>query len=225
MGLFSKKKEPEPDRFDLAALGLPRVQPVSDLGVTSERMTVWSLTSCDDLARTMVPMSPFVLDVQGTPTILVKLAGLSAREAGELARAVEAGDSLAVAAAFSYPTYPVLVLSLFVYDTYDDPLRFEGFRDITTADVQDFAAGLDRTGGEGKVRLYDESAGLLAVGRFGLRMPPFSRTKFPYRSTAKDLNGFWQVLRDCAAWYHRVPAAGLDFNTAVDTHLATVPPL
>jgi hypothetical protein len=188
-------------------------------------MAAWTVMNCDEIARTMAPMSPFVLDVQGTPTILVKLAGLSAREAGELARAVEAGDSLAVAAYFTYPTYPVLVLALFVYDSYDDPLRFEGYRDVTTADVQDFVAGLDRTGGEGKVRLYDESAGLLAVGSFGFRMPPFGRTKFPYRSTTKDLEGLWQLLGYCAEWYHRIPPASRDFNTAVDIHLATEPPI
>ncbi|MBB5837057.1 hypothetical protein [Kribbella italica] len=220
MGLFSRKRR---DAFDLGELGLPRVMP----GVEERPAgnVVWRLSSCDDLARSAVPMSPFVMDVQGTPTVLVKLAGLTARESAELARAVAAGDSLLVAAYRSYPTYPVLVLALFVYDSPNDPLRFEGYRDLATVDVQDFAAGLDHTDGIGQVRLYDESAQLLATGQFGLRMPPFSSTSFPYRSTTQDLNRLWEICRLGAAWYHSLPPARRDFGTAVDAYISAEPPL
>jgi hypothetical protein len=222
MGLFSRKRR---EAFDLAELGLPRVRPGVEQRPGSEHGMVFHLRSCDELARTVVPMSPFVMDVQGTPTVLVKLAGLTAREAAELARAVTAGDSLLVSAYRSYPTFPVLVLALFVYDSPNDPLRFEGYRDLTTVDVQDFAVGLDRTDGIGQVRLYDESAELLATGQFGLRMPPFDRTTFPYKSTAQDLNRLWEICRLGAAWYHSLPPAGRDFNAAVDAYVAAEPPL
>ncbi|WP_460653646.1 hypothetical protein [Kribbella endophytica] len=222
MGLFSRKRR---EAFDLAELGLPRVRPGMPERPAGEHGVVMRLSSCDDLARTMVPMSPFVLDVQGTPTVLVKLAGLTAREGAELARAVTAGDSLLVSAYRSYPTYPVLVLALFVYDSPSDPLRFEGYRDLATVDVQDFAVGLDRTNGIGEVRLYDESAQLLATGQFGLRMPPFGGTAFPYQSTTQDLNRLWEICRLGAAWYHSLPPAGRDFTTAVDAYIAAEPPL
>jgi hypothetical protein len=221
MGFSRKRREV----FDLAALGLPRGRPEGRLPLPFDHGVVYHISSCDELARTMVPMSPFVLDVQGTPTVLVKLAGLTAREAAELARAVTAGESLLVAAYRSYPTYPVLVLALFVYDSPGDPLRFEGYRDLATIDVQDFAVGLDRTDGIGQVRLYDESAQLLATGQFGLRMPPFSSTTFPYQSTTEDLNRLWEICRLGAAWYHSLPPARRDFTAAADAYIAAEPPL
>ncbi|MGC4939513.1 hypothetical protein [Kribbella sp. DT2] len=222
MGLFSRKRR---EAFDLAELGLPRVVPGAPERPAGEHGVTIRLRSCDDIARSASPMSPFVLDVQGTPTVLVKLAGLTEREGAELASAVTAGDSLLVAAYRSYPTYPVVVLALFVYDSPNDPLRFEGYRDLATVDVQDFAVGLDRTDGIGQVRLYDESAQLLATGQFGLRIPPFDATKFPYKSTTQDLNRLWEICRLGATWYHSLPPARRDFDTAVDAYIAAEPPL
>jgi hypothetical protein len=225
MGLFSRRGRGR-DEFDLASLRLPRLEVKPEIGVVADRTTVRMLTTCDgDIAPTMAPMSPFVLAVQDEPTILVKLAGLSAAEAAELSRAVRAGGCLAVAAYRSYPTFPMFVLALFVYDSLEDPMRFEGYRDITTADVQDFLVALDRTGGRGQVRLYGESAELLATGPFALRLPPFGRVTFPYRTTGRDLHGLWQACKAAAAWLHQIPESRRNFAAAVNEHVSKEPPL
>ena len=157
--------------------------------------------------------------------MLVKLAGMSRAEAAGLARAVAADESLAVAAYRSLPTYPVFILALFVYDAPGDPMRFEGYRDVTTIDVQDFVVALGRNAGRGQVRLYSESAELLAVGRFALRMPPFHQVTFPYSTTSNELHELWQLLQLAAGWYNNLPAAQLDFESAVETHMAKEAPL
>lgn len=69
-----------------------------------------------------------------------------------------------------------LIYSLFVYDSPDGPpLSFEGYRDVTSADVQDFVVRLGRAKGHGRVLLYGgEPLGLLATGRFVLHIPPLN---------------------------------------------------
>jgi hypothetical protein len=247
MGLFSRKRRnPKPDAapptagapsgqafdvgatgdFDLATIDLPRVEVTPELEVAAERMTVRTYTACDEhIAPSIAPMTPFVLAVEDEPTMLVKLAGMSYAEGAELARAVAADESLAVAAYRSLPTYPVFILGLFVYDAPGDPMRFEGYRDVTTIDVQDFVVALGRNGGRGQVRLYSESAELLAVGRFALRMPPFQQVDFPYATTPNELHELWQLLQLSAGWYKSLPATARDFETAVETHMAKEPPL
>jgi hypothetical protein len=229
MGIFSRKKQGQVARsadFDLGALRLPRNGTgVPDIEVTSGTMTVETYYSCDDMARTLVPMTPFLLSVQGEPTILVKLEGTSPAEAVALARAVEAGECLAVPAYRSYPMYPVFIVSLMVYDVPGDPMRFEGYRDVATADVQDFVMALGRSDGSGQVRLYDDAAELVAVGRFGLRIPPFQAPGFPYRVKPAELGQLWEIFDLAAGWYHQVPPERRDFSAAVRQHISTEPVL
>lgn len=242
MGLFSRKRRnPKPDAeplsaeplgvdttvdFDLATIDLPRVEVTPEVSVVAERMTVRTYSACDEyIAPSIAPMTPFVLTVENEPTMLVKLAGMSRAEGAELARAVAADDSLAVAAYRSLPTYPVFILALFVYDAPSDPMRFEGYRDVTTVDVQDFVVALGRKAGRGQVRLYSESAELLAVGRFALRMPPFQQVRFPYTTTPNELHELWQLLQLSAGWYNSLPAARRDFGMAVEAHMDNEPPL
>ena len=212
--------------FDLGTIELPRVEVTPEIQVVAERMTVRTYTACDEhIAPSIAPMTPFVLAVEDEPTMLVKLAGLSHAEGAELARAVAADESLAVAGYRSLPTYPVFILALFVYDAPSDPMRFEGYRDVTTIDVQDFVVALGRSGGRGQVRLYSDSAELLAVGRFALRMPPFQQVHFPYTTTPNELHELWQLLQLSAGWYNSLPAARRDFELAVEAHMGKEPPL
>lgn len=174
------------------------------------------------IVEKLAPMSPFLLAQDGMPTALVRLAGIPEDEVAGLAKAVDDDRCLLVAGWKSYSTYPIFIASLFMYDSPGAPLTSEGYRDITTADVQDFIVGLGHTGGFGQARLYaGDPPELVAQGRFALRLPPFIvPTKFPYQPERIDLETLWLMFKVCAKLRARIPEETLDFKAAVDTHLA-----
>ena len=168
-------------------------------------------------------MTPFLLAYQGSPTVLVRLDGLPDDEVAALAKAVDDDRCLMVTGYKLYSTYPVFIASLFVYDSPDgSPLCLEGYRDIATADVQDFVVGLGRAGGTGNVRLYaGDPPELIGQGRCTLRIPPFiTPTRFPYRPSRTELRTLWLMFTVVAQQLARIPAQRLDFMAAAQTHMA-----
>jgi hypothetical protein len=194
--------------FDLSSVDVPRL--AGDGEVIVERLA---------------PMVPFLLDHDGAPTVIVPLDGLPAAEVEALAAAVRANRCVLIAAYRLYSTYPVLIFSLFVYDTPDGPpLSLEGYRDVTSADVQDFVVRLGREEGRGRVLLYGgEPRRLLAEGEFVLRIPPFITPALPHRTSRTELKMLWLIFAIAAQQRARI--APEDFKAAVDAHMAREPNL
>ncbi|MGI5213970.1 hypothetical protein [Plantactinospora sp. CA-290183] len=229
MGLFSRRQHRDPT-FDLAALDLPRADPqaaeeratLANLGLSpsDDRHTVSFHYALSDIAARLEPMIPFVLASEEGPTVLVRLDGLPAAEVADLARAVEEGHCLLTASYRSYPTFPVLTMTLAVYDSAD-PFQFEGFRDVTLADVQDFVVELCRHGGRGKVFLYaGPDARQVAAGPFALRLPPFREVRFPHRTSDRDVQQLWKLLGLASTWLRQIPPQRRDFAAAARAHEA-----
>ncbi|GHJ39828.1 hypothetical protein [Streptomyces sp. TS71-3] len=153
----------------------------------------------DAHAATVQPMSPFLFVVGGRPTVLINLDGLTEADPddadpAELARAVTEGRCLLTAVYRSLPTYPVLCFMLLVYDGHF-PYRFDGVRDVTTPDVQDFTAALCRDGGRGRILLHHAGTHRrLATGTFTYRQTPFARPDLPYRTKSAELRRLWETL-------------------------------
>lgn len=174
----------------------------------------------------IAPMTPFLLDKDGTPTVVVRLAGVPGDEAAELADAVRADRCVLLAALRLYSTYPVLIYSLFVHDSPSrPPLSIEGYRDVTVADVQDFVVRLGQAKGRGRVLLYGgEPLGLLATGRFVLHIPPQPVNLWADTSW-RELRMLWLMFAIAAQQRARIPDHERDFAAAVDTHMAREPNL
>ncbi|SEO49624.1 hypothetical protein [Amycolatopsis saalfeldensis] len=188
--------------FDLSTADVPREASTGDVVV--ERIAA---------------MMPFLLEQDGEPTVIVRLEGLPDEEVSALAKAVREDRCLLLAALRLYSTYPVLIYSLFIYDAPGTPpLSIEGYRDVVLADVQDFVVRLGRTNGHGRVRLYGgEPFGLLATGRFVLRIPP--RIVVDWQQPSKlELRALWQLFVIAAQQRARIPEPDRDFAAAVRTH-------
>lgn len=176
------------------------------------------------LVDTLTPMTPFVYDDDGVPTVIVRLDGLPDDEVADLVDAVRADECVLLAALRLYSSYPVLIYSLFVFDSPDrPPLSIEGYRDIVVADVQDFVVRLGLNKGYGRVRLYGDE--LLATGRFTLRIPPCITAPLPHTPSWRELRMLWMTFTIAAQQRARIPAQDLDFAAAVDTHMARRPNL
>lgn len=190
--------------FDLSTVDVPRRGNEGDVVV--ERITA---------------MTPFLIERDGEPTVIVRVDGLPGDEVQALAEAVRADRCMLLAALRLYSTYPVQIYSLFVYDSPDGPpLSIEGYRDVTSADVQDFVVGLGRTKGHGRVLLYGgEPLGLLATGRFVLHIPP--QLGHPQQEPSwREMQMLWMLFVIAAQQRARIPERGLDFAAAVRTHMA-----
>lgn len=195
--------------FDLSRVDVPRLGGAGRVVV-------------EDIA----PMTPFLLERDGEPTAVVRLDGLADDEVGALADAVRADRCVLLAALRLYSTYPVLIYSLFVHDTPDGPpLSIEGYRDVTSADVQDFVVRLGHAKGRGRVLLYGgEPLELLATGRFVLHIPP--RLVGLWADTSwRELRMLWLMFGIAARQRARIPERERDFAAAVETHMAREPNL
>jgi hypothetical protein len=191
--------------FDLSTVDVPRRAGEGDVVV--ERIT---------------PMTPFLIEHDGEPTVIVRLDGLPDDEVHALAEAVRADRCMLLAALRLYSTYPLLIYSLFVYDSPDgSPLSLEGYRDVTSADVQDFVVRLGRAQGRGRVLLYGgEPLGLLATGRFVLHVPPQLLHSWQEPSSWRELRMLWMQFVVATQQRARIPERDLDFTAAVRTHMA-----
>lgn len=192
--------------FDLASLDVPRLNADGDIVVEA-----------------LMPMIPFLLEFEGEPTVMVRLEGLAESEVAGVVKAVRDDRCLLAAGYKLYSTYPVLIFSLFIYDSPDgSSLALEGYRKVTSADVQDFVVSLDRSGGVGRVLLYSgDSAEVVGSGKFFLRIPPFiTPVSFPYRTNSTELQMLWMMFSVVTKQRARIPENRLDFDAAVTTHLA-----
>jgi hypothetical protein len=241
MALFSRRKRPPagtaPDvsgypLFDFDSLELPPSRADRTLDVTvggqSVPLQVSEHVTLADMAAQIAPMNPFLtLGPDGGPVALVRLEGLDEADVSTLTAAVRAGHSQLVPRYRSMPTYPVLALALAVYDRPDaDAFVFEGFRDITTADVQRFLTALGKpdggSGGTGTVYLYAPSpvgADLLASGDFTVRLPPRPERWQAHTTSAEELRQLWQVVVLGSIWLRDLPESKRDFGTAVDDYV------
>ncbi|MEJ3748816.1 hypothetical protein WEI85_36750 [Actinomycetes bacterium KLBMP 9797] len=175
----------------------------------------------DVVIEHIAAMTPFLIEQDGEPTVIVRLDGLPGDEVDVLAEAVRADRCLLLAALRLYSSYPVLIYSLFVYDSPDGPpLSLEGYRDVTSADVQDFVVRLGRAKGYGRVRLYGgEPLGLLATGRFVLHIPP-RLVHLWQEPSRRELRMLWLLFVIATQQRARIPERDLDFAAAVRTHMA-----
>jgi hypothetical protein len=241
MALFSRRKRASSGAavdvsgfplFDFGSLDLPRSAADQTLGVTVGGQTtpvqVTSHDSVEELAAEIVPMNPFLaVGPEGAPVAVIRLEGVDDADVATLAEAVHDGRSQLVPRYRSMPTYPVLALALAVYDRPDaDAFVFEGFRDLTTADVQDFLTALGRPGGSdgrGTVYLYAPAGAgvrLLAQGPFDVRLPPRPERYEAHRTTADELRQLWQVVVLGAIWLRQLPEGRRDFAKAVDDYVS-----
>lgn len=174
----------------------------------------------------IAPMTPFLLERDGEATAVVRLDGQADDDVGALADAVRADRCVLLAALRLYSTYPVLIYSLFVHDTPSGPpLSIEGYRDVTSADVQDFVVRLGHAKGRGRVLLYGgEPLGLLATGRFVLHIPPRVVDLWSEPSR-RELRMLWLMFGIAAQQRARIPEHERDFAAAVQTHMAREPNL
>lgn len=203
MGVFSRWRDGRD--FDLARLGVPRLFHGGAVVV-------------EELA----PMSPFLLEHEGRPTVLVRLD--ECPEA--VVKAVEDGHCLLAAGWKLYSTYPLLIFSLFIYESPDRaPLTVEGYRRVTSGDVQDFVVSLGRSRGQGRVLLYSgDPPDLVGDGRFALRIPPFfSPPDLPYQTSRENLQILWLMFKIVARQHARIPEDQRDFAAAVKTHMKREP--
>jgi hypothetical protein len=174
----------------------------------------------------IMPLVPFVYDDNGEPTVIVRLSGVPDDEVAALADAVRVDRCVLLAALRLYSTYPVLIYSLFVFDSPSrPPLSVEGYRDVTVADVQDFVVRLGQTRGRGRVRLYNGGGELLATGRFTLRIPPCITAPLPHETSWRELSMLWSMFTVAARQRARIPEQDLDFKAAAATHMARQPNL
>lgn len=204
MGLFSSWRDRKD--FDLARIRVPRLHGTGDI-----------------IIEDIQPMSPFLMEYEGTPTILIRIDEDPNSEVGEIARAVKDRHCLLAAGYKLYSTYPILIYSLFIYDSPTrPPLTLEGYRDVVSSDVQDFVVSLGRSGGEGYVHLYSgDPLDRLGRGKFTLRLPPFiAPVTFPHQTSRLDLKSFWLEFCVVAQQRARIPEGSLDFKAAVATHVA-----
>jgi hypothetical protein len=195
--------------FDLASLDVPRLNAEGDIVIEA-----------------LTPMIPFLLESEGKPTVMVRIEGLAESELAALVKAVRDDRCLLAAGYKLYSTYPVLIFSLFVYDSPDgSSLALEGYRKVTSADVQDFVVSLGRSGGLGRVLLYSgDSPELVGSGKFSLRIPPFiAPVSFPYRTNSRELQMLWLMFSAVTKQRARIPESRLDFDAAVTTHMAREP--
>lgn len=141
--------------FDLPSLRIPRLHGEGTFTIEGVR-----------------PMSPFLMMRDGEPTAIVRLDKLPESEVADLAKAVRDDRCLLAAGYKLYSTYPILICSVFIYDSPNGSLTVEGYRDVTSADVQDFVVGLGGSGGQGRVLLYTgDPPVLVSSGKFALRIP------------------------------------------------------
>lgn len=175
----------------------------------------------------LATMSPFLMEHESEPTVILRLEGLPGPEVAGLAEAVKNDRCLLVVGFKLYSTYPVLIFSTFIYDSLTDPLTVDGYRDVTSADVQDFVVSLGRNGGQGRLLLYDgDPPELIGSGRFALQIPPFFvPTKFPAQPSGTGLRMLWMIFQVVAQQRARIPEDRLDFKAAVATHMAREPNL
>jgi hypothetical protein len=195
--------------FDLSSVDVPRLNAEGDVVV-----------------KAIPPMIPFLLELEGKPTVMVRLEGSPESEVAGLVKAVRDDRCLLVAGYKLYSTYPILIFSLFIYDSPNgSPLTLEGYRKVTSADIQDFVVSLGRSGGLGRVLLYGgDRPEPIASGQFFLRIPPFIMpTNFPYRTNSRELQMLWLMFSVAAKQRARIPESHLDFDAAVTTHLAREP--
>lgn len=176
------------------------------------------------VVEAITPMVPFVYDDDGEPTVIVRLDGLPDDEVAALADAVRADRCVLLAALRLYSTYPVLIYSLFVFDSPDrPPLSVEGYRDVIVADVQDFVVCLGKAKGHGRVLLYGDE--LLATGRFKLAIPPCFTPPLVGTPSWRELRMLWLLFSIAAQQRARIPEQDLDFEAAAATHMARHPNL
>lgn len=170
----------------------------------------------------LTALTPFLIERDGEPTVIVRLEGLPSDEVHALAEAVRADRCMLLAALRLYSTYPVLIYSLFVYDSPDGPpLSLEGYRDVAVADVQDFVVRLGRAKGRGRVLLYGgEPLGLLATGRFVVHIPPQFVHPLQEPPSWRELRMLWMLFVVATQQRARIPERDLDFTAAVRTHVA-----
>jgi hypothetical protein len=195
--------------FDLASLDVPRLNAEGDIVVEA-----------------LTPMVPFLVEFEGMPTVMVRLEGLTESEVARVVEAVRDDRCLLAAGYKLYSTYPILIYSLFVYDSPDgSSLALEGYRKVTSADVQDFVVSLGRNGGLGCVLLYSgDRRELVGSGKFSLHIPPFiTPTSFPYRTNSEELRMLWLMFSLASKQRARIPESRLDFDAAVTTHMAREP--
>lgn len=175
------------------------------------------------IVEDIAPMSPFLLEFEGKPTVLIRLDGLPEDEVAGLAKAASDDHCILAVGYKLYSTYPILISSLFIYDSSSrPPLTLEGYRDITSADVQDFVVSLGHSGGRGRVRLYEgDPPKLISHGQFALRIPPFIvPTTFPYHTRRRELQILWRMFKVVAIQRARIPQDRLDFKAAAETHMS-----
>jgi hypothetical protein len=173
----------------------------------------------------ITPMVPFVYDDDGEATVIVRLDNLPADEVTALAEAVRADRCMLLSALRLYSTYPVLIYSLFIFDSPDrPPLSIEGYRDVVLADVQDFVVRLGKAKGRGRVLLHGDD-GLLATGRFTLRIPPCITAPLPHETSSRELRMLWLMFSVAAQQRARIPERDRDFGAAVQAHMEREPNL
>ncbi|MBV9691228.1 MAG: hypothetical protein JO202_16130 [Ktedonobacteraceae bacterium] len=123
-----------------------------------------------------------------------------------------------------YPTFPVLGLRFIIYDNLIDPYISESPCNIQNATIQDFLQAVLQNGG-GDFYLYlGVNAEPMGFGSFSLRMPPFNRPGYPYRTQSADLENFWSLLALAAQHLMRIPAASRDFRAAAHFYLEHTSP-
>lgn len=170
-------------------------------------------------------MSPFLMMRDGEPTAIVRLDKLPESEVADLAKAVRDDRCLLAAGYKLYSTYPILICSVFIYDSPNGSLTVEGYRDVTSADVQDFVVGLGGSGGQGRVLLYTgDPPVLVSSGKFALRIPPLiAPVSFPCQASRLDLKRLWLMFKIVGQQRSRIPEDCLNFGAAVATHLKREP--
>ncbi|MFF0744990.1 hypothetical protein ACFYVL_31775 [Streptomyces sp. NPDC004111] len=200
--------------YDLDALPLPHPGPLyADLSGAIP-------------ADSVTPLVPFYAADEQGPLAVVRMDAPSVDELSAVKDAVDQGRCLLVSDLNSYPTYPIMTFSLFLYDRPEGPLRLEGFPDVALADIQHFVAAVGRHGGHGRVMLYSGyPAEYVTTGWFTLKLPPFRDVLFPHEVNAEHLQRFWAMYRHAVDLRGRIPEEHRDHTQAVATHMETEPPL
>jgi hypothetical protein len=194
--------------FDLGSLGIPRHGGEGTLVI-----------------EYVTPMSPFLMSLEGEPTVVVRLDALPETEVAALAEAVRDDRCLLAAGYKLYTTYPILIFSVFIYDSPNGPMAVEGYRSVTSADVQNFVVGLGGSSGQGRLLLYaGDPERLVASGQFALAIPPYiAPVRFPHQTSRLDLKRLWLMFKVAGQQRELIPEGQLDFDAAVTTHLDREP--
>ena len=218
--MFGAKTQIESEKYMLASLALPRTgkslveegKAGLTLDLASAVGTVTLLVNLQDIAK-KYPV--FVTAMNGRAQAIVRLDDLSSSDLQQVRTTVQENKILLIVVLANCPTCSVLGLRFAIYDNLTSPIVVEAPRDIRTADVQDFLSAILENG-TGEFHLYTGyRAEPVASGIFSLRMPPFRRPEFPYKTTNNDLTGFWQLLIEANKHLKEIPVNRQDFEAAI----------